>query len=445
MFGVKELSDAAKNTPVFIIGSGPSLDADIPFLRKNQDKALIVACGSALETLYQAGIQPDIYCAAERAPQIAGTIEMIPDKDFLNRITLLTADIIHPKVRALFAKVILLPKADELFFWLAISELKERRELKYLVSCSPLVGNMGLAAILQSGFLRPYLFGLDCGRKPGAADMHSKYSALYQNLRINEKDGNYAAVCDYPGNFGGSCRTGPVFLLSIRALEELLALYKDKVSCVNCSDGCLIQGAKTLRSGELDKSFENLPLIDKTGITAFMLREMAKPLPLEKKSVTEFMDPAGFDRITERLDEIFAGPFERREDLFDSLTAASRFLSEGGNDPQKIFLRKILQGSCQSFFILISYALLSRESESAGLEEALKVIGLFRHFLTDGRQTYRLLPDYAIGPHQMRLKGRIGTDYPESKAPPLPEIRELFDKDKLKALPRIFIKRYQGD
>ena len=56
--------------PVFVIGSGPSLDNDIPFIRKNQDKAIVVACGTAIDTLYHAGIKPDFYACTERTPEI---------------------------------------------------------------------------------------------------------------------------------------------------------------------------------------------------------------------------------------------------------------------------------------------------------------------------------------------------------------------------------------
>ena len=37
--------------PVFVVGSGPSLDRDIPFLKKNADKAIILSCGSAIRPL----------------------------------------------------------------------------------------------------------------------------------------------------------------------------------------------------------------------------------------------------------------------------------------------------------------------------------------------------------------------------------------------------------
>ena len=48
-----------RSNPVFIVASGPSLDKDIEWIKKNQDKAVVFACGSAIMPLLRNGIQPD--------------------------------------------------------------------------------------------------------------------------------------------------------------------------------------------------------------------------------------------------------------------------------------------------------------------------------------------------------------------------------------------------
>ena len=51
-FVVKSLKNTEFETfPVFIVGSGPSLDRSISFLRRFQDKAIIIACGTAIDSL----------------------------------------------------------------------------------------------------------------------------------------------------------------------------------------------------------------------------------------------------------------------------------------------------------------------------------------------------------------------------------------------------------
>lgn len=50
------------------VGSGPSLDQYVPFLREAQDKVLIVASHSAIPRLISCGITPHVICPKERLP-----------------------------------------------------------------------------------------------------------------------------------------------------------------------------------------------------------------------------------------------------------------------------------------------------------------------------------------------------------------------------------------
>ena len=50
------------------VGSGPSLDQYIPFLREAQDRLLIVAAHSAIQRLIACGITPHVICPKERLP-----------------------------------------------------------------------------------------------------------------------------------------------------------------------------------------------------------------------------------------------------------------------------------------------------------------------------------------------------------------------------------------
>ncbi len=54
-----------RDFPVFVVGNGPSLDTLIPLVREHQNSALIVSCGTALQTLYRHGITPDFHAEIE--------------------------------------------------------------------------------------------------------------------------------------------------------------------------------------------------------------------------------------------------------------------------------------------------------------------------------------------------------------------------------------------
>lgn len=69
--GVRFLADSCQGLPAFIVGIGPSLDADIEALKFAQGRAIIVSTDAAFRPLQAAGIRPDIVltydCKAEQS------------------------------------------------------------------------------------------------------------------------------------------------------------------------------------------------------------------------------------------------------------------------------------------------------------------------------------------------------------------------------------------
>ena len=131
-----KLNENYKNYPVFVIGSGPSLDNDLNFIRKNQDKAIIIACGTAIDSLYHAGIMPDFYANTERTPEVSQALEIIPDKDFLKQITLLCSSVCHPYVVQNFPKTAIFGKWDENFADYLIANLDKSKGFKNIQTIS---------------------------------------------------------------------------------------------------------------------------------------------------------------------------------------------------------------------------------------------------------------------------------------------------------------------
>ncbi|MEB3102213.1 motility associated factor glycosyltransferase family protein [Ferviditalea candida] len=60
------LQDQFKNIPAFIIANGPSLDKQLPELKKIAGKGLILCCESAIVPLMKNGVVPDAICVLER-------------------------------------------------------------------------------------------------------------------------------------------------------------------------------------------------------------------------------------------------------------------------------------------------------------------------------------------------------------------------------------------
>jgi len=70
---IGELADKFQDVPFILIGAGPSLDESIDFLKKVQDKAIIVASNSPYRKLINSGIRPHLVVTADpMSPTLAG-------------------------------------------------------------------------------------------------------------------------------------------------------------------------------------------------------------------------------------------------------------------------------------------------------------------------------------------------------------------------------------
>ncbi len=422
----KRLPDKWKNAPIFVIGNGPSLDNDIHFLRKNQDKAIIIACGTAYDALYHAGIQPDFYGCTERNPQISQTIKMLPDQEYIDSTILLASDSVHPYTLDCFKHNAIFYKPDEPFFWLARFRIKgDFEKINYILMMNPLVGNFGTSAAIVLGFRNIYLFGLDNGKKIGAARMHSKFSELYGTNQSLEQGASYATGNTVPGNFGGECESGGFYKLSVNSMEHMFALFKGTISVYNCSDGVLIKGAEPKHSSDLD--FDNLPNLDKESFHKFIEEEFTMQIKTSKEEIVSHINFKDYDDCIDYLKGLFDHRPNTRRGFIDIMQTSSEYLIKLNHSTRK-FISSNIAGSLQSSFICILRALYSSKDENKCLELANKLVDLYIHYLDDSKIIYRYQPDYILGPHQKYLNGKVGSDFPDSKAPNLPNIDILVKK-----------------
>ncbi|MBO8415112.1 MAG: DUF115 domain-containing protein [Proteobacteria bacterium] len=180
-----------ENVPVFVIGNGPSLSNDLDFIRKNQDKAVIIACGTAIETLYNAGIQADFYAATERIPTLRNTLRFLPDQHYLDDVVLFAGDVIHPSTVEMFKYCFIFSKPDEPFYWLMLQyDRKQARKWRPVFLMNPLVGNLGVSTALNLKFRHVYLFGLDNGTIVGHQNPHATSSGIYHSVWVK-----YNKIC----------------------------------------------------------------------------------------------------------------------------------------------------------------------------------------------------------------------------------------------------------
>ena len=101
--GVIALKNKFRGLPCIVVGAGPSLDKNIRFLHRAQNKAVIISCDAALKPLMGHGIVPDFVVCLDPQEEISRFLVNVPHKG----ITLVVPSIVHPHVIKLWENDVL--------------------------------------------------------------------------------------------------------------------------------------------------------------------------------------------------------------------------------------------------------------------------------------------------------------------------------------------------
>jgi len=139
-----------ENRPVFVIGAGPSLDQEVEFVRRFQDRAIVIAADTLYRKLSEAEIHPHIFVSLERISLVA---TLFKSKEW-NRSILVAPQVMPPEALSIFAG----PQALFLLPHVWNSFLKFRRVVMQTGHSCVGVG-LSLANVLTRK--ATYLFGID--------------------------------------------------------------------------------------------------------------------------------------------------------------------------------------------------------------------------------------------------------------------------------------------
>ena len=438
------VGDEYKHVPVFVVGNGPSIDNDIAFLRRYQDKAVIIACGSALDTLYNAGIQADIYVATERMGYISQTLEIFKDTGYLDNILCIGTNILHPSVLKHFKKVMLFDKAGEYFReGLVLNGCHSFKKWASLPYINPLVGNAGLATAVTLGFKQIYMFGMDNGKVINAKNEHSQYSDLYgKRYALNEKSPIAGKEIILKGNFGSDVVSNQLYKTATDTFERLMLSNADdkELVCYNCSDGALI--SKTVPMHSSDINLLHNDNIDKDKLIDHILKDMTFVVDMTQSDLTNVFHKEEYNKISSSIIRFFAQPCQNRFELIMLLSSISSVLN---NLRLSLFtvISQTINSATQYFFILLTTVLCARGDDKEALPIANKILERYIYFLQDSQYVFDMLPDYLESDHVRMLGYRLGLDHDNSKAPENIKAFVLIDSDKLKNKKEAFKKRYE--
>ena len=233
---------AESDIPVFIIGSGPSLDKSLDIIKKLSDSAILVSCGTALGALHKAGIKPDIHVEIERSETVYKVLSEI-DSKFMKEIPIVGMNTLYPKVFKLGKKGYMFLKPNDAGSALFPADIPR------IYNSNPTVTAGALSIMAHAGFKKFYLFGVDLGTKDKEKH-HSKLSNYYSESSVLGKKPlsmNYDRVLK--GNFGGEVLSNNIFYFTKISIENNIANLKLEV--YNTSDGAKIEGSHPLQPEDI--------------------------------------------------------------------------------------------------------------------------------------------------------------------------------------------------
>ncbi len=232
--------DPRIDVPVFVIGSGPSIDKDIPFLKANRDKAVYISCGSSIRVLTVNGIVPDFHVEIENI-NVEPIISQVAKYCDISKVHLVTASTVDQSIMEYFDSVLFYFRAS-----LSPFPIFCETDRQCLLFPSPTVVNAGASFAQEVGFRKIYLFGVDMGTKNRSLH-HSKDGYQYTEEHDKLLDaGKWVMPAAYtepvPGNLGGVAYTSTDLYWAMDMLRILFTRHSRGRTYYNCSDGAYIDG-----------------------------------------------------------------------------------------------------------------------------------------------------------------------------------------------------------
>lgn len=270
----------AWNTPVFIFGSGPSVDERVELIKANRDKVIVVSCGTALRSLEHHQLLPDFHVELESDYNVYKLTSKV-DHDFLKSIPIIAPSHISPLVYTLFKDARYYFKAES-----ALSQLFGTEE-ETIHNGTPTCTNAAIAVVAHLGFKNVHLVGLDFGFK--SREKHHADGSVYNRSDLPEelkrrRGFNAWELITITGVEGETIYTIPTYYNAKRKAEHLIASLRNadkQFVARNCSNGADIEHTEWVSNSELDAMLKQEVSSDKNDALAHIFQKRAPRLSLK--------------------------------------------------------------------------------------------------------------------------------------------------------------------
>ena len=371
-----------KNSTLFIVASGPSIDQDIEYIKKNKDNVVIFSCGTALKILITNGIVPDFQVETERTySKYEGLTQMGIDEKYFKKIKFIGLNVMHPDVFTIFDENYIFCRKHDTGSSLVPDHIPK---LDY---CNPTATNGAVSFATELGFDNIYFFGVDIGYKD-EQNHHSKDS-VYKN-KFCTKHHNvemYTTSQKIKSNFGDGYVLSTEVLVWCKQrienciIENIKQTNKKQINYINCCDGGYIEYTTPLHSQDIV-----LPDIDKNLVLESIKNNFIRDSDEFNLLKTSIKDTfllekniylSGVDSI---IDLIKDKQIDNYSNLFILLDKTFKICMQTYNNREisilKMFLRGTLYHFCSAIFTH-SLAMIDKELSFVYINESFKKVVQF--------------------------------------------------------------------
>ncbi len=245
--------------PVLLLAAGPSFQKNIPWLKENHTKFIIIALSPLLSKLEELGIKPDIITHLDGFDAALPHITKIKDMSFFDNTIALFGAFTQTKLAAYFKK-------ENIYFVEGTSEFK--KGFGKLTSTN--IGSYTLALLLYFKINNIHLLGLDYALDQISGDTHSQTHTYSSKKKLEESELGEAArysetVIKVKGNFADEVFTTLVYDDMRRDCNNLIQVLKTAQTHIyNLSDGAFIN--ETTPINVQDNTLGAYPILDKEAV-----------------------------------------------------------------------------------------------------------------------------------------------------------------------------------
>jgi len=267
------------NSRIAIVASGPSLTKDLPWLKHNQDKLIILAAHSTIKILKQNGIRPDFLCSLDTEIDD----ELMAKLDFDYDIPFISYYKAESRVLSHFKTVLLVNegnKANSVYFYNPIT------------GTHPTTGNLATAVAVFAKPKQLYFIGLDLAFRSTSQE-HALGYWLGDSDVVGEDIQSGVAQANFVES-QGAIYTQSYYDTARLSIEHIIRQLTE-TEIYNLSDGAKINGAQPVHSESLVLADypEKLDDLDRF-LAGFSTRyaEIWKPYPTKGKAIIEIVSEA---------------------------------------------------------------------------------------------------------------------------------------------------------